>query len=202
MVNSDILQIKCPWCGSVLSVKNRPDIETKNVTCPVCKQKTPFSQYTLVSPKVAPVPQPAVPNPYEGTQYESSVGNFGMSPVQSLPTAAIGQLDMVSTGAAFQLSQGRNVIGRKAPGSPANHQIDTTPSKRMSRQHIVIDVDVNPMQGVTHSISLFKEACNAVTVNGQPLMFGDRIILLDGATITLPDATLIFHLPDPEKTIL
>ncbi len=200
MVNSEIIQIKCPWCGAVLSVKNRSDIETKTVTCPVCKQKSAFNQYTLVSQPKPQTPLPPVPqnNPYEGTKYSSDSDNFGAQ----LPALAIGQLILAANGAEFQLRQGRNVIGRKAPGSVSDIQIETPMSKRMSRQHIVIDVTVDPLQGITHTMSLFKAACNAVTVNGQPMVFGDRIILTPGMIISMPDAILTFQLPDPEKTIL
>lgn len=202
MVNNDILQIKCPWCSAVLSVKNRPDIETKNVTCPVCKQKSAFNQFTLVS-QPAPQPKPPVPpvpssSPYEGTKYSSNAGNLG-SPTS---LSVVGQLVLASSGAVFQLHQGRNVIGRMAPGSVADFQIETPLSKRMSRQHIVVDVMVDPLLGVVHALSLFKQACNAVTVNGQPLVFGDRVILTSGMSIAMPDAILTFQLPDPEKTIL
>ena len=46
----EIIQIKCPFDGAILSVKNQPGIETKNVTCPACKHKYPFTQYKRVGP--------------------------------------------------------------------------------------------------------------------------------------------------------
>lgn len=39
------LIIKCPFCGTPLSVKNIPGIEKKNLTCPVCKCKAPFTSF-------------------------------------------------------------------------------------------------------------------------------------------------------------
>lgn len=44
----DIIQIRCPFCRAILSVKNQPKIESKNVTCPVCKHKYPFPQFKRI----------------------------------------------------------------------------------------------------------------------------------------------------------
>lgn len=43
-----VIKIKCPFDGAVLSVKNQPGIERKSVTCPVCRNKYPFTRYTRV----------------------------------------------------------------------------------------------------------------------------------------------------------
>ena len=48
----EIIQIKCPFDGAVLSVKNQPGIESKNVTCPICKHKYPFTQFKRVTSNV------------------------------------------------------------------------------------------------------------------------------------------------------
>ena len=52
------LIIKCPFCGTPLSVKNIPGIEKKNLTCPVCKCKAPFTSF-----------KSAVKNDHEDTTY-------------------------------------------------------------------------------------------------------------------------------------
>ena len=51
MIMDDIVKIKCPYCGSVLSVKNQIGIESKSVTCPICKQKSPFMDFKKVIDK-------------------------------------------------------------------------------------------------------------------------------------------------------
>ena len=248
MVNDEIIKIKCPWCNAVLSVKNRPDIETKNVTCPVCKQKSAFTQFTLLTPPSSavpqqpayqqPNPQPAyqqpaqqpvyqqpaqqpvyqqpvqqpvyqqpmqqaagVGNPYSGTIYQNEMSAPGNSMYQ-VPASAIGQLVLMANGITYPLHQGRNVVGRKSPGSISDVQIDTGASRRMSRQHIIIDVEMSSTQGPNYTVSLYKPDCNAVLLNGQALMYGDRVIMSQGTTIEMPDAVLRFQLPDPEKTIL
>lgn len=45
----DLIRIKCPWCSAVLTVKDFEGIETKSVTCPVCKQKSPFTKFKKVA---------------------------------------------------------------------------------------------------------------------------------------------------------
>ncbi|MBR6980680.1 MAG: hypothetical protein IKH88_12720 [Prevotella sp.] len=41
----EIIKIKCPNCKSVLATKNKPGLEKKSITCPMCKQKNPFNKY-------------------------------------------------------------------------------------------------------------------------------------------------------------
>ena len=66
----EIIQIKCPFDGAILSVKNQPGIETKNVTCPACKHKYPFTQYIRVGPTVNNEdPDTEYPNNEEHTSY-------------------------------------------------------------------------------------------------------------------------------------
>ena len=48
---NEILKIGCPICGSVLSVKNQPGIESKSVTCPICKNKSLFSAFKKIVSK-------------------------------------------------------------------------------------------------------------------------------------------------------
>lgn len=39
------IRIKCPHCGAVLKVKQQLGLEKASLTCPVCKKKSPFSNY-------------------------------------------------------------------------------------------------------------------------------------------------------------
>ena len=32
---NDLIQIQCPGDGAILTIKNQPGLENKNVTCPV-----------------------------------------------------------------------------------------------------------------------------------------------------------------------
>lgn len=197
----EIIQIKCPFDGAVLSVKNQPGIETKNVTCPICKHKYPFTQFKRVY-QTSSNDDPDTEYPgdeEEKTSYacgkksseETEIGN---------PNFTIGKLKILGGSGSYQLKPGRNIIGRRGQKSEANFQIDTGDKRSMSREHIVIDVKKVPGKGFVHYISLFKEKVNKTYIGNEPLVYGDCIILAHGDVIKLPDANLKFEIPDEEAT--
>lgn len=179
----DIIKIKCPFDGAVLSVRNQPGIESKSVTCPVCKNKFPFRQFKRIE-----VPAP------------SDEGDTQYSGAATGENTIIGQVRLQGPGMVYKLKPGRNVIGRAASKSSADFAINTGESRSMSREHIVIEVKSMPGKGLVHFISLAKERVNATFVGDEELLFGDCLILNDGDIIRLPDAELRFSLPDPDAT--
>lgn len=194
----EIIQIKCPFCGSVLSVKNQPGIETKNVTCPICKLKNRFNQYRRV-----------VPDSSGGMNTFNQSHGYGAKPQRTIEDSltdlpavnfTIGRLIKEDSGEEFKLKPGRNVIGRKGHRSGADIQIDTAERRSMSREHIVVEVKKDPAMGFVHYISLFKEKVNPTFVGNETLLYGDCLILKDGDIIKLPDAVLRFEIPDEEAT--
>lgn len=194
----EIIQIKCPFDGAILSVKNQPGIENKNVTCPICKHKYPFSQFKRVN----------TTSSNEDPDTEYPIGDFstnykeeeGTTTEMSKMNFTLGKLKIVGTNISYQLQPGRNIIGRKGQKSVANFQIDTAEKRSMSREHIVIEVKKEPAKGFVHYLSLFKEKVNKTYKGNDMLLYGDCIILNHGDTIKLPDATLLFEIPDDEGT--
>lgn len=178
----EIIKIKCPWCNAILSVKDNPDNVSKSVTCPVCKKASKYSEFRIVNQS----------NTEDCTQY-----GF-VTPTQE--QRVVGTLISKIDGRTYQLIVGRNVIGRMASNSSATIQIETAPSKRMSREHLAIDVKDIPQKGITHYASLFKEKVNETYVSGQQLLYGDCIILKHGDKIQLPDCSLVFEIPDANAT--
>lgn len=201
----EIIQIQCPRDGAILSVKNRPDIETKSVTCPVCKVSSPFTQYKRIVPG-KPSPQEEHTE-YPGQQTKAGHDSHAASGETEMKTGGnytLGRLVVVDTGQCYpRLNPGRTIVGRKASGSGANFQIETgEQEKRMSREHVLIEVKKVPGKGFVHQISLVKERCNATYVNDTRLEYGDCLILRHGDLIKLPDATVRFEIPDEERTEL
>lgn len=196
----EIIQIKCPFDGAVLSVKNQPGIETKNVTCPICKHKYPFTQFRRVE-KVAYGADPATeyPGGEEHTSYAYGRGDGEKTQLGDM-NFTIGKIVLAGTNISYQLKPGRNVIGRRGTKSTADFQIDTAEKRSMSREHIVIEVKKVPAKGFTHYVSLFKERVNKTFIGSEPLLYGDCIVLNHGDIIKLPDATLKFEIPDEEGT--
>lgn len=192
-----IIQIKCPFDGTILSVKNQPGIENKTVTCPICKNSYPFKDYK----KVVPGMQQQAPAPGYGGFNPGMHDDGGHT---ELPTMnqIIGRLNVRETGDVFQLRPGRNIIGRRAQQSQADFMIDTGAGRQMSREHIIIDVKNVPAKGFVHYISLFKEKVNDTFVGNDRLYYGDCLVLAHGDMIKLPDATIKFELPEEDATQL
>lgn len=201
MYNTAILKIRCPHCGAVLSVKNIPNIESKSVPCPICKQKSPFVNFKVLPQGPMPQADPGTDLPENhdvGGMPNPDLTAFGQQPGSG--NLIIGRLTVIGTGQSYQLMPGANIIGRKASASSAQFQIVTGDAKRMSREHLVITVVKKPGQGFMHYARLYKAHVNATSVNGTQLMFGDEVILNKGDIIQLPDANIRFDLPDEEGT--
>ena len=193
----EIIQIKCPFDGAVLSVKNQPGIENRNVTCPICQHKYPFTQFKRVT---------AAGNSVNSSSSAKALNKGGgnENDATELPEMnfTLGRLKLLDSDIAYQLQLGRNVIGRKGTKSQADFQIDTPGARAMSREHIVIEIKKIPAKGFVHYLSLFKEKVNPTFIGKEPLLYGDCIILSHGDVISLPGAELKFELPDDEATEL
>lgn len=192
----EIIQIKCPFDGALLSVRNQPGIESKNVTCPICKHKYPFTQFRRVThTSGSDDPDTEYPDRDERTRYGED-----KTEIRKQPNYTLGKVSVDGSGRSYQLRPGRNVIGRMGRKSEADFQIDTADKRAMSREHIVIEVKKIPLKGFVHYVSLYKEKVNTTSIGNEPLLYGDCIVLNHGDVIKLPDATLRFEIPDGEET--
>lgn len=189
----NLIKIGCPVCGSVLSVQSQPGIESKSVTCPVCKTRSPFSKFKKISTGDE---QTEYPDQDDHTQYGSEECTEGPA---SGVNWTLGQISVPSLNMSYQLKPGKNVIGRKATGSSAQCQIPC-PSKRMSREHLVIEIKKVSGKGFVHYASLYKEHVNATFIGKNQLEYGDCVVLNDKDVIRLPDVEVRFTIPDEEGT--
>lgn len=185
----DIIKIGCPICGSVLSVQNQLGIESKNVTCPVCKHKSPFSAFKKIVDKEEPTEYPE----QEATRYEEE------TQINEGPNFTLGKLIIPALNISFQLKPGKNLIGRKASGSAVPYQIPCS-TKRMSREHLVVEVKKLPGKGFVHFVSLYKQHVNPTFVGQNKLEYGDCVVLHHHDVIHLPDVDARFEIPDEEGT--
>ena len=183
----ETLDVKCPWCSALLRIKSTPGMEGKNITCPNCKHTSPFTQFKTVVPK----------EEESATCFPGGLGNL---PTPIKENLIIGRLVIPLTGISFQLLHGKNIIGRKASASTANFQIETGDIKKMSREHLIIEVKRIPTTGFMHYVSLYKERVNKTFINSTELLWGDTLILQNGDIIKLPNVELKFELPDEEAT--
>ena len=184
----EIVKLKCPKCGKVLKA-DRSKIESANknkatITCSACRSKSPLREFKIVEDK-----------PEDATRLVGSQTILGSK--QNI----IGKLHM-GKDLCFELKEGRNVVGRKSVNGPHADIELPVEGKRMSRDHIVIEVKNVTARGYVHYVSLNKEKVNATYVGNERLKDGDCVELNDGDLIRLPDANLTFELPDNDKTIL
>ena len=190
-MENSVIKIKCPCCGAVLAVKVQPGSESKKLTCPVCKESSPFKLYKQVSGNAQK----------EHTEYPG-MDKGGNTKAKGMQNCSAGRLKVQSVSVPFDLKPGVNIIGRKASVSSANIQIPVMTSNRMSREHLVIEVKNVPGKGTVHYASLYKEKVNDTFINKERLEYGDCIILKDGDILELPEASKKFEIPDSEETSL
>ncbi len=186
----DKIQIGCPTCGSILSVRSVPGMETKNVTCPVCKKTFPFTRFKVIEKA----------DEDEHTRYPGEE-DHGETEVNRDKNYTLGRLYVPVLGLSFQLGLGKNIIGRKASGSAVPIQIPCQ-TKRMSREHLVIEIKKVLGQGFVHYVSLNKEQVNPTYIGNCQLEYGDKIVLKHNDIIKLPDMEIRFEIPDEEGTEL
>ena len=185
----ETLDVKCPWCSAVLRIKSSSGMEGKNITCPNCKHISPFTQFKAVIPR-------------EEESVTCFPGGLVNLPTPTKENFIIGRLVIPLSGISYQLLSGKNIIGRKSSASTANFQIETGDNKRMSREHLIIEVKRVPTIGFSHLVSLYKERVNKTFINSTELLWGDTLILQHGDIIKLPDIELKFELPDEEATTI
>ncbi|MDE7136104.1 MAG: FHA domain-containing protein [Muribaculaceae bacterium] len=192
------MKIICPVCGAMLKLPETPGIENKNVKCPVCNNTNAFTKFRrIVENSTAPKPRPHAPN-------------FDGAPANNVDDSATKVLDQTTFaknqkknktpgvlragGMVFPLQMGKNIIGRQSSGQQATISLPCPDNKRMSRQHLLIEVKNNPDGSLSHVASLYKQQTNSTYINGQQLFFGNFIVLNDGAHITLPNYEIEFNL--------
>lgn len=188
--------LKCPFCGGVLKIINKPGLENKNINCPACHHKNHFSHYRQV--KMKPVdndPDTVYPGHNTADKEETEIGGVTASSLN----LSIGSLIVGPN--SYQLKPGRNVIGRKASNSKASIQLETGENRRMSREHLIIEVKKEMGKGFVHIASLAKDNVNDTFIGGEKLYPGDSFILAPGVTINLPDFDIKFNIEDSESTV-
>lgn len=181
----DTIKIKCPNCGKVLIVQDDPSNVSKNVICPVCKQKYPFSSFKSVTETQVE----------DRTKLSSTNNSEDVTVINSSSiTKVIGFLLDENSRRKYPLSDGSNLIGRqpKMSVAPADVAI-ITDDIGFSRKHFYIDVSKG-LNGDVRHWAYNAENKNPTFINGKILEDGDKIILRDGYTISSSETVLSFHL--------
>lgn len=157
----ETVDIKCPKCGKVLRLQQRPGLENLLVPCPACGTRTPFANCKRV---------------YLQPQAEKT----------ELPShlkACKVQLVDRATQRSYELPVGRSSVGRAHATSAADVQI-VTADNGMSRVHSTIEVLKTSSGGMRCTISNANNK-NATYINGEKLEDGDEIYLNDGDVVKM-----------------
>lgn len=202
-------QVRCPMCQTLLTVKfkeqeepveahtyyapQQPRQQPRQQTKPNPHQSYARNSYNNGETQLGGAPYSS---PYESRRRESfgggetQLGGFSSDGAQQ--EKANCQTMLVCNGTRYQLTEGRNVIGRQGKTSEATVQIPTN-DLYMSRQHCVINVKMLPDGSAKAVLSNFKNK-NETKINGHTIASGDAIILQDGNTITMGNTTATYNI--------
>ena len=97
----------------------------------------------------------------------------------------------------FPLVPGENIIGRRNKGTEVQIPVETDDTA-MERCHCVLDVTVNRQGAVRCTLRDFP-SMSGTFYKHRLLNRKERILLENGAVITLGGTTLIVYLPDQEE---
>lgn len=184
----DVVKIKCPVCGSVLQIKNQPDLDKKSVTCPTCKQKSRIADCMRMA---------STNNSDDATQYNAGrdMGSEDTT-LGTAPVVPLGKLVNSQNGCVHQLRLGKNTIGRSvsSPLPTVTIPVDEIQTHNtMSREHAIIEVTRLSNGSYRHFLYNWKNK-NGTFVNEMRLTEGERLVLNDGQTIRLGEVVLRFEL--------
>lgn len=189
------IQIKCPHCGAVLKVKQQPGLEKASITCPVCKKKSPFTDFgTVINKDSEETELPGGAKQKQNNGAPTTLYN-------PLANTSIGCL-VEKSGKRWALHLGVNTVGRKLQADPQQVEVpvsDYTGERKMSRNHAKIEVIRLPNGSAKHVLYNWQNK-NRTYVGGEPIETGDRIVLNDGMAIKFANIDVRFVIEDSDAT--
>lgn len=190
------IQIKCPFCGGVLKIKQIPNLEKASITCPICQKKAPFTDCQKVVNKASE--ETEIP-----AGFKKSHSNNEATQIGGFVNTSIGCI-VEKSGKRWPLHPGVNTIGRKLQADPQQVEIpisDYTGERKMSRNHAKIEV-IRLANGSAKHVLYNWQNKNLTYVGGDPIESGDRIVLHNGMVIKLANVDVRFMIEDSESTKL
>lgn len=195
--NDNKILVKCPNCSQRLNINVVPGLANKKLTCPACKEVSPFSSFILLQKSPAPAaPQGGQAMSDDAGRTQIVANNVSHEDSSRTMVAAnvngrVGRFIAVAGNLApMQLKEGRNILGRENSTAAVDIALPAQ-YKYVSRQHLIIDVKRTAI-GYVHTVMLCKSEVNRTYVNSMQLAYGDQVILNDGDIVKLPDLSLRF----------
>lgn len=165
-MEQNVIKVKCPHCGAIITIQNATGVADKMLKCPNCNYRDKVSVF------IAEINKP-MDDDTEAciTASEDCIGSLKVG-------------DKL-----YPLAEGKNTIGRKSVSSVADVQLDVE-DRRMSRMHICITV-VKKTNGVQHRIENLTMQ-GKVIINGNTMKAGEVVILQFGDVIRLGETDIQF----------
>lgn len=178
-----IVRIICPNCRHRLSFEEQSKWQDRLLECPNCHFKAKGS--TFQSGSFASGGTGA-----DDCATEIVGGNCNAARQDT----EIGVIKEVSTGRAFQLKMGTNVLGRIAKSGKADIMINQDPY--MSRSHLRVDV-IRTASGIEHRL-VEIDSKNVIVLNGRPIQRKDILKLNYGDRMKLGQTEVVFDHARPD----
>ena len=170
-----IKRIECPRCKVVLDVKQVDEQFERKILCPKCK--------TELLVKFSPNPSPMEAHTFCAKPKPASERPSCETQLFSAPQKQEKDVKLTYNGKDYELSEGRNIVGRSAQSSQADIQIEVD-DMYMSRHHCIVSVTTLPNNTKKVVLNNYQNK-NLTAVNGQQLQGDDVIRLSDGNIITM-----------------
>lgn len=166
------VKIKCPTCGVILKVKNSQNEAVKTIKCPKCGAtlKIEFRKEDSGRTMIGDM-----------SDFESQV------PTKTDHSQKVCKLKC--GGKVYELREGMNSVGRRAPSSKATVQIPG--DMKMSRNHAKIEV-VRTASGKIKAMIKNWENANHTKVDGNCINDDDIFVLNNGSQIQMGTTNIIF----------
>lgn len=192
----NIISIRCIHCGAILQVRNQEGIEKLSVTCPNCHEKFKVAEGMASHSSTK---KPDGEDTIYGPAGTSEAGDEGTT-IGGSGNHAVGMLKDMASGKVYTLKQGVNTIGRASQTCGATIKIED-PTRKMSREHATIEVNIMPNGSFRHFIRNWHNK-NKTYVGGVLLQEGDCFVLQNRQEIRFASVTLQFIIPeDGEETL-
>jgi hypothetical protein len=165
-------------------------MEKKTITCPKCS-----GILEVTNPQEQPAVLITCPNPQCGAKLRVAfeIGHTQLAQPEANNKVA-GYLQQGEL--CLQLQPGRNTLGRMSQNHEATLEM-ATDDRSVSRLHCQIDVTTTASGRVKAILSDLRSSekmrLKPTLLGKEPLLDGDRLVLVDGDTITIGNQTLTYY---------
>lgn len=186
----EIKRVQCPQCNTVYDIKNSKGETEKIFACQKCQKMLRVRFSNPVVNNDEPVDAIPVDHNVQGRTILA-----GQQPGITYNTVLLNK-KVVKRGILcvgdkeYELSEGKNTVGRKSADSTASLQLDVN-DLYMSRRHAIIRC-VNAGKPIYKAIISNDQNKNITYINGNPIKKDEEITLTNGCEIKMGDTVVVY----------